>query len=163
MTARQKSGSICGKAANVPVPREEIAGERFDALLSSISRLAEGICALNRQAVQEYTPVVEAILRTRSRDIRHIEHTLDGLLDFCGYNPALQLYRRLCRHYFDIDPAATVDYINAYREYWDPKTTPEAAASVEQKKPGVVRKSRTSATAGNSSRRKTAAPIRKSR
>jgi len=42
-----------------------------------------------------------------------------ALLDFCGHAPTLQLYRRLCRHYFDIDPVATVSYINAYREMWD--------------------------------------------
>lgn len=35
------------------------------------------------------------------------------------YTPVLHLYRRLCRHYFDIDPVATVSYINAYREWWD--------------------------------------------
>lgn len=54
-----------------------------------------------------------------SRDARRIERTLDGLLDFCGNPPTLDLYRRLCRHYFDIDPVATASYINAYRELWD--------------------------------------------
>jgi hypothetical protein len=46
---------------------------------------------------------------------------LDGLLkvDFCGHEPVVQMYKNLCRHYWDIDPAATADYINAYREYWD--------------------------------------------
>jgi len=29
------------------------------------------------------------------------------------------MYKQLCRHYWDIDPAATAHYINAYREYWD--------------------------------------------
>ena len=29
------------------------------------------------------------------------------------------MYKNLCRHYRDIDPAATADYINAYRKYWD--------------------------------------------
>jgi hypothetical protein len=58
-------------------------------------------------------------LRSRSRDTRHIEHTLDGLLDFGGHEPVLQMYKQLCRHYWDIDPAATADYVNAYRQYWD--------------------------------------------
>jgi len=31
----------------------------------------------------------------------------------------LRMYRNLCRHYWDIDPAATAGYINTYREYWD--------------------------------------------
>jgi len=44
---------------------------------------------------------------------------LAGLLDFCGHEPVLRLSRTLCRHYFAIDPAAAVGYIDAYRELWD--------------------------------------------
>ena len=90
----------------------------YDAM-QAIRTLAGSMRDLQRQAVQQYLPVVDDILRTRSRDTQHIEHTLDGLLDFCGHEPVLQLYKKLCRHYWDIDPAATADYINAYREYWD--------------------------------------------
>ena len=57
-------------------------------------------------------------LKTPTPDAKQIEHTLDCLLDFCGHEPVLQLYKRLCRHYWDIDPAATADYIKAYREHW---------------------------------------------
>lgn len=85
----------------------------------SISSLARDLRELQQQAAQQYEPVIDDILRTRSRDIRHIEHVLDCLLGFCGHEPVLQLYKKLCRHYWDIDPAATADYINAYREYWD--------------------------------------------
>ena len=89
------------------------------AFFETIRGLAEQIQALNQQAVIQYTPVVGTIIRSGDSDIRHIERTLDGLLDFCGYDPALLLYRRLCRHYFDIAPTATVNYIEAYREMWD--------------------------------------------
>jgi hypothetical protein len=88
-------------------------------LLQSLRGLAEGLRSLNQQAVREYSPVVESILRSRSRDIKQIEHTLDGLLGFCGYEPALVLFKTLCRHYWEIDPVATADYINIYREQWD--------------------------------------------
>jgi hypothetical protein len=81
--------------------------------------LAGSMRDLQRQAAQQYLPVVDDILRTRFRDTQHIEHTLDGLLDFCGHESVLQMYKKLCRHYWDIDPAATAYYINAYREYWD--------------------------------------------
>jgi hypothetical protein len=87
--------------------------------LQTIRTLAGSMRDLQRQAAQAYLPVVDDILRTRSRDTEHIEHTLDGLLDFCGHEPILQLYKKLCRHYWDIDPTATADYVNAYREYWD--------------------------------------------
>ena len=88
-------------------------------VMQAIRTLAGSMRDLQRQAAQQYLPVVDDILRTRSRDTQHIEHTLDGLLDFCGHEPVLQQYKKLCRHYWDIDPAATAYYINAYREYWD--------------------------------------------
>ncbi len=28
-------------------------------------------------------------------------------------------FKSLCRHYYTLDPAATVEYINIYREMWD--------------------------------------------
>ena len=91
----------------------------YDSHLQSICGIAKSIQALNRQAVREYTPVVESILHSRSRDISHIEHTLDGLLSFCGYEPVLVLYKKLCRHYWNLDQFATARYIGAYREMWD--------------------------------------------
>jgi hypothetical protein len=87
--------------------------------LQTIRTLVGSMRDLQRQAAQQYLPVVDDIVRTRSRDTQHIEHTLDGLLDFCGHEPALQLYKKLCRHYWAIDPTATAAYVNAYREYWD--------------------------------------------
>ena len=87
--------------------------------MQAIRQLAGSMVVLQRQAAQQYQPVVDDILRTRSRDTQHIEHTLDRLLDFCGDETVLQMYRKLCRHYWDIDPAATAYYVNAYREYWD--------------------------------------------
>jgi hypothetical protein len=91
----------------------------YDALCKEIGALAGSVRDLQQQAAWQYKPVVDDILRTHSRDIRHIEHTLDGLLDFCGYEPVLQMYKQLCRYYWYIDPAATTAYIHAYREYWD--------------------------------------------
>jgi hypothetical protein len=91
----------------------------YAAVVESIRGLAESIQGLNQQAVLEYAPIVEAILRTSSRDTNYIEHTLDGLLSFCGYAPALQLYKKLCRHYYPIDPVATAEHVKMYREMWD--------------------------------------------
>ncbi|MDD4929410.1 MAG: hypothetical protein PHP85_09055 [Gallionella sp.] len=91
------------------------------------ARLAVAVQELNQQAAAEYAPIIEAILHTHSLDKCHIERTLDGLLDFCGYKPALQLYRRLCRYYWDIDSAAATDYVNAYRITWDTEETNEIA------------------------------------
>ncbi len=91
----------------------------YDSLYESIKGMAESLQSLNQQAVREYTPIVEGILRIHSREVQHIEHTLDGLLDFCGYEPALALFKKLCRHYYFIDPAATADYVHLDRKIWN--------------------------------------------
>lgn len=90
-----------------------------DSGMQAILKLAGSMRDLQRQAAQQYQPVVDDILRTRSHDTQHIEHTLDRLLDFCGDEAVLRMYKNLCRHYWDIDPAATAYYVNAYREYWE--------------------------------------------
>ena len=90
-----------------------------DATGQAILALARSMGELQQKAAREYKPVVDDILRTGSQDVRHIEHTLDRLLDFCGYEPVLRMYKKLCCHYWDIDPAATAYYVSAYREHWD--------------------------------------------
>lgn len=91
----------------------------FDALCKSIAGIASRVSELQLQAAEEYEPLVDAIVKSRSRDVKQTEHTLDGLLDFCGYAPVLQMLKRLCRYYWDIDPAATASYLDAYRQYWE--------------------------------------------
>jgi hypothetical protein len=93
-------------------------------LLRDIEDLVKSVSALARRAVAEYAPLVDDIVGDQVRDARHIERTLDGLLDFCFDPEALLLYKRLCRYYFAIDPTATAFYIRAYREMWD--SDPEA-------------------------------------
>jgi hypothetical protein len=88
----------------------------YESLLGTIS---EQMTDLHRRALGEYSPVVEQIITSSSHDAGHIERTLDGLLDFAGHDSVLPLFRRLCRHYFEIDPAAAAHYVHAYREIYD--------------------------------------------
>jgi hypothetical protein len=91
----------------------------FDSLLGNLTALAESLRGVEDHAIAEYTPIVESILRSRTRDVPHIERTLDGLLDLAGHSAGLQLFRRLCQHYWDIDPAATAEYVLIYRNLWE--------------------------------------------
>jgi hypothetical protein len=91
----------------------------LDDLVQSIGKIAQASRNLARQAEKQYAPEVEAILLTRCRDPRRIEHLLDGMLDF-GFDAAMvQLYKKLYRYYFEIDPVATVSYVHGYRDMWD--------------------------------------------
>jgi len=90
----------------------------------AISNLADRLMELNQRAVAEYTPIVEEVIRSGSCDVERIEKTLDGLLNYCGSDSALTLFRRLCRHYYSIDPSASAFYVRAYREMWDSDSLP---------------------------------------
>lgn len=85
----------------------------------TLNELAERLRGIQEQGVAQYTPLVNNIIATRSRDVRHIQHTLDFLLDFACHPAGLELFKRLCRYYYAIDPAATTDYVHAYRDMWD--------------------------------------------
>ena len=86
--------------------------QAFRALAAQQKRLA-------RDATRLYAAEVDAILRTSDRDRRRIEQLLDGMLGFCFDEGMLLLFKKLCRHYFRIDPAATADYVHTCREMWD--------------------------------------------
>lgn len=49
----------------------------YDTLLHSVGTIAKEVQGLHTLAVAQYTPVVEAIIASRFRDVRLIEHTLD--------------------------------------------------------------------------------------
>jgi len=91
---------------------------RKDDLIQRLGELAKDAQKLAREAVQQYSAEVDAILKAQSRDSGRIERCLDGMLSFCFDDEVLVLYKRLCRYYVDIDPKATVSYIHAYREMW---------------------------------------------
>jgi hypothetical protein len=90
-----------------------------DEPFAKIMALAEEMQRLAKIAVLQYTPVVESLISSKSRDVHHIEHTFERLLDFGFYAPMVELFRRLCRHYYFIDPEAAADYVLTYRDMWD--------------------------------------------
>ncbi len=77
------------------------------------------IVALHGQAAAIYKPMVKAIIESDSKDVKHIEYVLDYLLGFAGDEKCLMLYKKLCRHYWFIDPSAAADYVRYYREMYD--------------------------------------------
>jgi len=82
------------------------------------AELARSLRELGRDAVKIYAAEVDAVIRTRSRDAHRIESLLDRMLGFCYDANMLILFKKLCRHYFQFAPAATVEHIHAYRDMW---------------------------------------------
>ena len=66
--------------------------------------LGQQLSALARQAKQAANGEVDAILLSGECDASRIENLLDHMLGFC-YDPDMLLnYKRLCYHYFTINP-----------------------------------------------------------
>ena len=82
-----------------------------------VRTLAGQIMELNRRAGWNTPPWWRPSF-ARKTAIAH-RTDLRRLLDFCGHGLILRLYRSLCRHYWDIDPAATARYVRFYRDMWD--------------------------------------------
>mgnify|MGYP001133517499 FL=1 len=64
-------------------------------------------------------PLVEGLLAAGCCDVGPIKRALDGLFDFCDDARVLNLYRRLCCHYWPLDPWVTARHIQYYREAYD--------------------------------------------
>jgi hypothetical protein len=86
---------------------------------AKIHFLAVSVHALHRQTAASLSPVAQALIDTRSRNVKEIEHTLDHLLDCACVPEGLAVFKALCRYYYPINPTATSSYVHAYREMWD--------------------------------------------
>ncbi len=91
----------------------------------TILELAKGIQTISKKALIEYKNEFEDIVDSACRDKNRIEHTLDGMLGFCFDPKMLELYRKLCRFYYDIDQNAAMSYVCYYRDMWDPEEKKE--------------------------------------
>jgi hypothetical protein len=88
-------------------------------MTDTIAQLAPQIAALFRQAIQAANVAVDDIIQSGEQDTAFIDQQLDHMLGFCCDANMLPAFKRLCRYYFTIDPAATGEHIDAYREMWD--------------------------------------------
>ncbi len=90
--------------------------------------LAKSVIALQKEAVKQtllvYKPKVELLINSNSSDKYEIEHTLDALCEVAFDNEVLFLFKKLCRYYYTIDPVATAQQIQFYREMWENEEKP---------------------------------------
>ncbi len=100
-------------------------------LLAQLQTLTADLQVLREQGIATLAPVVQELVRSSSRDVQRIEHTLDQLLDVACLPEGLALFKTLCRHYWALDPQATADYVNIYREMWDDEAQDESDESDE--------------------------------
>jgi hypothetical protein len=91
----------------------------YEEMVSSLVDLIAPLHDFQRQKAVAYAPIVQNLLRSRSRDENQIEQALDHLLDCACIPEGFAHFKALCRHYWHINPQATAEYVSAYREIWD--------------------------------------------
>lgn len=83
-----------------------------------LSKLVAQIEHINELAYIQYKPIAYDLCgRIASSD--EVEHILDRMLDFCGCDEILKLFKQICKHYYEIYPEMIAYEINSYREFWD--------------------------------------------
>ncbi|PHQ33147.1 hypothetical protein [Rhodopirellula bahusiensis] len=97
-------------------PDKEAAG--YEEFLQTVSGLAKEISGLHLQLAESQRPLVNQLIAQKSRDTAAIERVLDQLLDSAAHPVGLELLRKLCSYYWTINPQATAEYIQAYRDMW---------------------------------------------
>lgn len=100
--------------------------DAYRGLLDDVTAVIAPLQALHQRIVETLAPTVREVLHHGSQDSRLIELTLDNLLDHACIPEGLAHFKSLCRHYWQLNPQATANYINAYREMWDSEGKEEA-------------------------------------
>lgn len=85
----------------------------------NIKTLAEKMQELTKTAHRQYVTETDEVISSKITDPKHIENLMDNLIDFCFDDAVLMQFKKLCRYYYKINPPATAEYIQFYRELWD--------------------------------------------
>lgn len=84
----------------------------------ALSKLVIQFKQINEMAYIQYK-LMAYDLCSRIAPISEVEYTLDRMLDFCGCDEVLSLFKKICKHYYEIYPEMITFEINSYRELWD--------------------------------------------
>ena len=90
----------------------------MDNAVDTIKEMALQLKKINEIAYNQYKPITSDLC-SRNAPLDEVEYTLDRMLDFCGDDAVLRLFKNICRHYFNIYPEMIANQINSYREIWD--------------------------------------------
>lgn len=75
----------------------------YKEFLEGIKGFAHQIQALQKQALNEYKPIVENIIENRNSNVKQIEGVLDRLIEVAADGERLELYHRLCRYLYSLN------------------------------------------------------------
>jgi hypothetical protein len=114
------------KSKNMKKQKKQDSDPNFEAMKSLVASFQ----ILAQKAHEQYAPLVEELIASNIKDEKAIQRLLDGILDFCCDGKMLILFKKLCRYFYYINPSATADYVEIYREMWDDEYVSPARAAL---------------------------------
>lgn len=84
-----------------------------------IKELCVRLQAVRDYAYAQYSDEVKHLLTNKSPLQSQAEPLLDGLLDFCGEERFLKLFKEVCRHLLPSYPSTVQAYIQLYRAQYE--------------------------------------------
>lgn len=90
----------------------------MDKAIETMKEMAIQLKKINEIAYNQYEPIASDLC-SRIAPLDEVVYILDRMLDFCGNDDVLRLFKDVCRHYFNIYPEMIAYQVNSYREIWD--------------------------------------------
>ena len=83
--------------------------------------LFKELAVLQEQKYRLAENEINFIIKNNIKDDNRIERAIDEILEFLDDEEALLLFRKICSYYIELNPKATLYYINYYIEEYDPQ------------------------------------------
>ena len=100
---------------------EENIDQQVEKLVKDLEPLIQQMERIYDDAVIAYTPLVDELCSRKATE-NEVEWMLDWLLMYAGDERMLQLYKKVCRTYWEIYPESIAFYIIEYRKEYDPES-----------------------------------------
>ena len=101
--------------------QEKKENQTIDDLVEHLKPLAEQMKHIHDMAVVAYTPLVDDLCSRKATE-NEVGWMLDWLLMYAGDDRMLQLYKKVCRTFWQIYPDSIAFYIMEYRKEYDPES-----------------------------------------
>ena len=100
---------------------EKKENQTLDDLVEHLKPLVEQMTHIHDMAVVAYTPLVDDLCSRKATE-NEVGWMLDWLLLYAGDDRMLQLYKKVCRTFWQIYPDSIAFYIMEYRKEYDPES-----------------------------------------
>ena len=94
---------------------------QIDGLVEQLKPLVQQLKHIHDMAVAVYTPLVNDLCNRKATQ-NEVEWMLDWLLMYADDDRMLQLYKQVCRAYWQTYPDSIAFYIMEYRKEYDPES-----------------------------------------